>query len=1002
MYLQRSLEKYKTTLCDDERSCRNIEGNNRDAGKMTPDRWRQIEDLYHAAQNCGPTERAALLECTDPEIRLRVERMLEVEPSGQILDQSPGGFLNDPTRTVLAVGAHLGPYRIEAQIGAGGMGEVYRARDTRLNRIVAIKILPQRLAGSTESRDRFEREARMIASLNHPHICTLHDVGHHGDMDYLVMEFLEGETLASRITKGRLPLEQTLQYAIQIADALDKAHRRGMTHRDLKPGNIMITKSGAKLLDFGLAKLKQAASAVEAQLSEVPTAKNSITAQGSIVGTLQYMAPEQLEGKETDARTDIFALGAVIYEMATGMKAFDGKSQASIIAKILDTDPPPIRSLQPMTPAALDRLVRTCLSKDADNRLQSVQDVKLELEWMRDAAAEPSELAAVPSPRPGWRRALPWALFTTALVLAVFAWVLRTGANNALPAEPVRLQIALPTKPPLRLTGLLALSPNGQQLAFVATSSDGIPRIWIRALNSLKMRSLPGAESVGTLLFWSPDSKFLAFESGGKLRKIDISGGPAETVCSLNLTGVGGSWNKDGVIIFGQFGGPLMRVSAAGGSAIPLTVLDPSHGDVAHTQPYFLPDGRHFMYIRDLSTDGTISVGSLDAKPDQQDSRRLFEAWLGGAYVPSSDPGVGQMLFVRGQTLMAQQFELRHLKISGGPVRVVEEPLAQYFDAGTFSVSANGTLAYWSPGNVESQLTWFDPQGKMLGTVGSPGLYVAFALSPDGTQAILPTHSAELTQSLWLLDISRGTGTRFELNPPDGEGAVWAPDGSRIIFASARAGQMTDLYEMHLAGGAGPEAIIKSNEAKFPLSWSPDGRFLLYVSVGAETKSDLWLLPLEGRQKPVPFLRTEFDEGQGRFSPDGRWVAYASNESGRYEVYVRPFSPDALREGMSNIGGKQLISVNGGSSPMWRQDGKELYYINLEGKLMAVTLRAGLVFQASVPRILFQTPLKDSDQAALPQWAPSPDGKRFLFLVPETQEGTGLTVVLNWQAGVKK
>jgi eukaryotic-like serine/threonine-protein kinase len=1001
MYLRSSLEKYKTTFCDGRHRCRNIKENNEDAGKMTPDRWRQIEDLYRAVQKCHPNERAALLEGTDPEIRSRVERMLEVAPSGQILDQSPDGFLDDQTRTALAAGALLGPYRIEAQIGAGGMGEVYRARDTRLNRIVAIKILPPRLADNAESRDRFEREARMIASLNHPHICTLHDVGHHGDMDYLVMEFLEGETLASRLSKGPLPLEQTLQYAIQIADALDKAHRKGMTHRDLKPGNIMITKSGAKLLDFGLAKLKQAASPVEVQVSDVPTAINSITAQGSIVGTLQYMAPEQLEGKETDARTDIFALGAVIYEMATGMKAFDGKSPASIIAKILETDPPPIRSLQPMTPAALDRVVRTCLSKDPDNRLQSVQDLKLELEWMRDAPAEPAALAGVP-PRAGWRRALPWALFTTALLFVVFAWVLRTGPNNAAPVEPVRFQIALPTKHPLRLTGGLALSPDGRQLAFIATSPGDIPHIWIRAMNSLEIRPLPGTESAGSLLFWSPDSRFIAFDSGGKLQKIDISGGPGEPICVLSKTGVGGSWNKDATIIFGQYGGPLMRVSAAGGVAAPLTVLDTPHGDIANVQPYFLPDGRHFLYVRGSNTDGYISVGSLDAKPAQQDSRRLVQIAGGAAYAPPSDSGFGQMLFLRGLTLMAQRFDARNLKISGDPVRVVEEPVAPYWATGAFSVSTNGTLAYWPLGGTDSQLTWFDAQGKVLSTVGQLGTYTSVALSPDGTRAFVSRIGSGGT-ALWQLDLSRGTSTRFELDPSvAADVPVWAPDGRSIIFASSRAGEMMDIYKKQLTGSADAEAMLKSSEWKTPRSWSPDGRFLLYVTEGSVTKYKLWVLPLEAGRKPVPFLRTQFEEPDGRFSPDGRWVAYVTNESGRYDVYVRTFSPDPVGQGISSAGGKWLISENGGSSPMWRQDGKELYYIDLAGKLMAVSLTAGSDFKAGVPKVLFQAPAKVSSNAVLAQWAPSPDGKRFLFLVPEAEDTPPFTVVLNWQAGLKK
>jgi eukaryotic-like serine/threonine-protein kinase len=968
---------------------------------MTPEHWRQIEGLYLRAVDLRGAERAALLADASPEVRQKVEAMLAQPDGSKLMDLDLPGSLapGSGSGEALQPGTKLGPYEVLTRIGAGGMGEVYKARDTRLNRTVAIKILPSHLADSAESRERFEREARMIASLNHPHICTLHDIGRHGEMDYLVMEFLEGETLASRLAKGLLPIEQTLLYAIQIAGALDKAHRRGMTHRDLKPGNIMLTKSGAKLLDFGLAKLKQGPSTAGLPLSQLATAENSITAQGSIVGTLQYMAPEQLEGRETDARTDIFALGAVIYEMATGTKAFEGKSQASIIAKILEIDPPPIRSLQPMTPAALDRVVRACLAKDPDNRLQSVQDVKLELEWIRDAVPEPSELEGAP-PRAGWRRALPWALFgATALVFAMFTWMYQTGMKNSLPPEPVRLQIPLPTKPPLRLTGGLALSTDGRRLAFIASSADGIPRIWVRALNSLEIRPLPGTESVGSMLFWSPDNRFIAFDSGGKLQKIDVSGGPAETVCSLNLMGVGGSWNQDGAIIFGQYGGPIMQVSAAGGAAAPLTVLDTPHGDVAHTEPNFLPDGVHFMYYRDLGTDGAISVGSLDTKPEQQDYKKLIQATLGVAYAPSSDPRFGQMLFLRGRTLMAQRFDVRHLAISGDPARVAEEPVAEYWDNGAFSVSIDGTLVYWSPGKADSQLTWFDAHGKILGTVGQPGPYAAVALSPDGLRAFVSRAGSDLSTALWQLDMSRGTSTRFELDPSASDtDAVWAADGRSIIFGSVRAGQMMDIYKKQLSGGADVEAMIKSNEWKRPRSWSPDGRFLLYVTEGSGTKDKLWVLPLQAGRKPVPFLRTQFEEPDGRFSPDGRWVAYVTNESARYDVYVRPFSPDPVGQGISSAGGKWLISENGGSSPMWRQDGKELYYIDLDGKLMAVSVTAGSDFQAGVPRVLFQAPIGVSGG----RWAPSPDGRRFLFLVPEAPGAVALTVVLNWQAGLKR
>jgi serine/threonine protein kinase len=972
---------------------------------VTPERWQQVKEVLATALEKTPLERAAYLDrtCTDPSLRREVESFILAHEQGDT------GFLNRAAPELrrgdfLKSGARLGSYEILARIGAGGMGEVYRARDTRLNRIVAIKILPQHLAGSLESRDRFEREARTIGGLNHPHICTLHDVGHQGEIDFLVMEFIEGETLSSRLLKGPLPIEQVLAYSIQIADALDKAHRKGVTHRDLKPGNIMLTKSGAKLLDFGLAKLKQAASPAGVPLSQLPTLQDPITAQGAIVGTLQYMAPEQLEGKETDARADIFAFGAVVYEMATGKRAFEGKSNASTIAKILEVDPPPISSLQPMTPATLDRLVKTCLAKDPDNRLQSAQDAKLELEWIRDAAANPSAAEAA-ARVPGWRRMLPWTVAGVAMVAALALVLLSSRQPPSTPVDPVRFQIAIPASPLLRMTGLFALSPDGRQLAFVAASTDGIPRIWIRPLDSLEIQPLAGTESVHTLLFWSPDSRFIAFDAGGTLQKIDISGGSPVAICALNKTGVGGSWNSDGVILFGQFGGTLMRVSAAGGAPAPLTALDTSHGDVAHVDPWFLPDGRHFLYYRDAGTTGYISVGSLDAKPEQQDPRRLIEANSAAAYVRSSDPDSGSLLFVsrNGSTLTAQPFDPRHLTTSGDPTRVVEGPIGLFLDAGIFSVSTNGTLAYHSSGLRKTQPAWFDAQGKLLSKLGDPGLYGGLALSPDGARSLVSRSSVPDQQgSLWLLDTSRGTSTRLELDPSaEHRTGAWGADGRNIIFGSARPGKMMDIYETPVSGTADAKLLFESGDWKVPSSVSPDGRFLLYDAAGAGTKEDLWVLPLGHNQQPVPLRRTDFDEVAGRFSPDGHWVAYQSDESGRYEIYVRPFSPDALGETSSGAGDKFLVSDNGGFTPFWRKDGKELYYIDPDHKLMAVGVTTHPVFRTGVPKFLFQSPL-NFDQTEEIFWSPSPDGNRFLFLVPETQVEAPFTVILNWQSALKK
>ncbi len=971
---------------------------------MTPERWREIKKVLAAALEKTPPERAAYLDrdCADPSLRREVESLILAHEQGDtsFMDHAvPESKSNE----VLKSGARLGPYEILGRIGAGGMGEVYQARDSRLNRIVAIKVLPPRFAESLESRDRFEREARTIGGLNHPHICTLHDVGHQGDVDYLVMEFIEGETLSSRLLKGPLPFEQMLAYAIQIADALEKAHRKGVTHRDLKPGNIMLTKSGAKLLDFGLAKLKQAASPAGVPLSQLPTVQDPITAQGAIVGTLQYMAPEQLEGKETDARTDIFAFGAVVYEMSTGKKAFEGKSNASTIAKILEVDPPPISSFQPMTPATLDRVVKACLAKDPDNRLQSAQDAKLELEWIRGAAADSAAPGAA-TRVPAWRRALPWALFgAMLLVLAVFAWLYEAQLKQAAPAESVRLQIPLSAKPPLRPIGLFRLSPDGRQLAFAAVGTDGVPRIWIRPMNSLEIQPLAGTESAGTLLFWSPDSRFIAFDAGGELRKIDVSGGPPQSVCALNLTGVGGSWNKNGTIIFGQFGGPIMQVPASGGVATPLTVLDNAHGNVAHTEPSFLPDGRHFLYLRDTYTSGFTSMGSLDAKPETQDPRRLTESVSGAVYAPSSDSGPGYLLFVRAGTLMAQPFDARELNVLGDPVSIVQGPIGLFYDAGEFSVSQNGTLAYLSQKGLDTQLTWFDLQGKVVSTVGEPGPYVGLSLSPDGTKAFVTRQAlSDQLNRLWLFDLSRGTSTRFDLDPStdSAASAIWGPDGRSIIFSSEKTGRMGDLYESPPGDGAHPNLLFMSDEDKYPSSWSPDARFLLYVNIGGKAKFDLWVLTVGSHQKPVPLLRTQSSAFEGRFSPNGHWVAYASDESDRREVYVRPFLLDSSGVPISDAGSESRISSDGGYSPNWRADGKELYYLDLDRKVMSVEVTAGSVFRASVPKTLFQAPPRSP--SVMTQWAPSPDGKRFLFLVPQAQEEVPFTVVLNWQAALRK
>lgn len=942
---------------------------------MTPERREQIESLYEAASRTQPDDRTSLLEQADPEVRREVEWRLAQD--GPMLDRPAAEHPPERTAAMPAAGDRLGRYEIENSLGAGGMGEVFRARDTRLNRTVALKVSKTRFS------ERFEREARAIAALNHPNICQLYDVSHHGGVDFLVMEYLEGETLSTRLKKGPLPLEQVIGYGMEIAAALDLAHREGVTHRDLKPGNIMLTKPGAKLLDFGLAKWKHSTSVPEVPLSQIPTQTAPLTAPGTILGTLPYMAPEQLEGKEADARSDIFALGAVLYEMATGKRAFGASSQASLMAEILQSDPPPIRSLQPMMPAPLERLVRTCLAKDPDQRVQSAHDVKLELEWVRESPLE-AQNSFAPA---GSRRTLSWALLgATVLALALFAWLRGAGARSAAEVNPVRFEVPLP-KGASRFTSTFPFSPDSRKLAFAAAGADGISRIWIRDLDSLEAHVLTGTESAGALLIWSPDSREIAFESGGKLLKIDISGGFPKTLCTLDRVVLSGAWSKEGVILFGGVGGPVMQLPADGGVPMAVTSLDTEHGDVAHLNPYFLPDGRHFLYVRESNTSRDISVASLDAKPSEQDSRRLIQGAFGPMYIPSTGSGPGQLLFVRGTTLTAQRFDPGRLTLSGEPIRALDAPVDHLTDSCLCSIASNGMLAYRSPANLQTQLTWFDERGNRLATVGPPGSYESLALSPDGSRALVSAREAVSNPSLWVFDTSRdNAGTPLTSDPATayGNGGAWSPDGRSIIFNVGHSGAVPDLYRRTLDGAGDGTLLLHSARVKHSLSWSSDD-FLLFNVLGKGF--ELWALPVKEPANAVPLLQGGPSYVNAQFSPDGRWIAYASNESSRAEIYVRSFSKGRLGEG-------GRISRNGGAGPKWGRDGK-LYYLGLEGKLMALKLSLGSGVEAGPASELFAAP-------RTAEWAPAPDGKKFLFLVPQPHQDTPLTLVLNWQAGLKQ
>ncbi len=900
----------------------------------------------------------------------------------------------------LTSGNRVGPYEVLAAIGVGGMGEVYRAHDSKLGRDVALKVLPEAFARDAERMARFQREAKVLASLNHPNIASIYGLEDSGSAHALVMELIEGPTLADRIKAGPIPIDDAVQIARQICEALEYAHERGIVHRDLKPANVKVTTDDAvKVLDFGLAKaLENDASSID--ISTSPTISRMATQAGVLLGTAAYMSPEQAKGKPVDRRADIWAFGCVLYETMTGKMAFSGETVTDTLAAVIKEEPD-WSQLPTNTPTRARVLLQRCLQKDPKQRLRDIGDARISLDEVLTGAPDVSLAGAARISAPLWRRALPWALFA-ATVVALAALVFVHFREKPIVAEAVRLEMPWPEKAIMPATGTFGLSPDGRQFAFFAAGPDGVQRLWIRSLDSLEARPLPGSESsVLAPFFWSFDSRYIAFDAGGELKTIDISGSPAETLCNLTGYGVGGSWNRDGVIIFGQSPGVIMRISAKGGSASPLTTLDASRGEIQHVFPSFLPDGRHFIYLRTASKPESsgVYIGSLDAKPEQQDSKRLLATAYGPAYVPSSDPSFGQLLFVRDGTLMAQSFDARRLELVGDPIPMAEQ-LGSYRDFGFFSASANGVLVYRTGGGGDSQLTWFDRAGKVLGTAGEWGLYRTPALSPDGRRAVVSRQDSQNGQLvLWLVDFWRGTSTRFTFGSSSATSAIWSPDGNRIIFISNPSGAY-DLYQKPANGATDEELLLKSSENKVPTSFSHDGRFLLYLSVDPKTKDDLWVLPLAGDKKPFPFLQTEFNEADGQFSPDGRWVAYVSDESGRNEIYVRTFSPDSTAVA-SDTAGKWQVSYGGGTDPRWSADGKEFYYMTPDWKLMAVEVTINPVFQAGAAKLLFQAPPQRSVTAG----EYTVDGKRFLFLAP-TQQGSQaqapFTVVLNWQAGLRK
>jgi len=918
----------------------------------------------------------------------------------------------------LTPGTRLGVYEVAAQIGEGGMGEVYRGSDTRLNRTVAIKVLPAHLANA-EMKQRFEREAQTIAGLNHPHICTLYDVGNEAGVDFLVMECLEGETLASRLARGPLPLAEAIVAASQIGDALDKAHRLGVIHRDLKPANVMLTTGGSarpggvhvKLLDFGLAKIRTSEPTRPMSVSVMPTNAKDLTMVGAVLGTLQYMAPEQLEGKDADARSDIFAFGATLYEMLTGRKAFQAKSQVSLMASILEHDPPSMSTLLPALPAALDEILEGCLAKDPEERWQSIRDVVHQLKRATQTAS-----AAGPRPSPGvvrWERFV-W-ISALVLVAAAGAWL---GVRTRTPTEGPRALVRFDMPPADGTTWSseaprMALSPDGESLVYAAVGvADRKEQFWIRRLDAPDPKPIAGTEATASASapqspFWSPNGRVLGFVSqkigGGAdsiFRTVDLSNGFVQTLCELPSNNAGGSLNAEGVAIVASQGSKgVQRVSASGGVPSPVTVLDESQHEVAHLFPQFLPDGRHFLYHARTTNRGewAVYLASLDTKARTKLVR--------SDYAQFAAPD--RLLYVRGDGLMAQRLDLNTLTLVGEPV-LVTRSVASVRPNGrvAFSVSNTGVLAYKTLGDATAgarRLQWFDRQGKPGPALAQPVTAVTLRLSPDGTRVAIAENPPN--SDLWTYDLARGIKTRLTSDPAADGDPVWTSDGSRLFFSSNRTSTGAAIFEMPSNGSTAEQVFIKpeATDLLTPLDVSLDGTLLVFARSRGTT--DLWWTVLGREAKPVRYGTGTFDVVQAALSPDGRWLAYVSNEAGSaagsygFQVMVQPF-PDPT-------GGKLQISTDGGTYPRWRRDGRELYYVDPRSRLMAVPLSVdrGGALQAGSGTPLFQLSffvVQQPRRSSFPYDA-SADGQRFLVSLPEreTNEVRPITVTLNWTATLK-
>jgi len=891
--------------------------------------------------------------------------------------------------TSLAAGSRLGPYEILSALGAGGMGEVYRARDARLKRDVAVKILPSAFAESAERLRRFEQEAQAASALNHPNILAIYDLGTHKGAPYIVSELLEGETLRSRLSGGAFTPRRAIGHALQIAQGLAAAHEKGIVHRDLKPENIFVTNDGrVKILDFGLARVTQP-EGTNASATNLPTVAPGTDA-GTVLGTLGYMSPEQVRGRPADARSDIFSFGAILYEMLSGRRAFHGDTAADTISAILTKEPPDLSETNRKIPESLDRIVRHCLEKSPEARFHSASDIAFDLEAVSGASLT---AAAQSTPARGRRAWLP-LMAIAALLAAVGIGMLLGSRVRSSPQPPRQLRSTL-LLPERVAFSCSALSPDGSRLAISGISAEGRRGLWVRPLESPEAKFLAGSENA-VLPFWSPNGRSIGFFANSKLMRIEASGGPP--IPLADVTGVGAAWGPNGVILYSDPSGPIYRLQDSGGKAVAVTELDASRHETSHRYPQFLPDGRHFLYEA-LNLKGSprdeanrVRVASLDSKED----RAVMRAYSRTVYAQ------GHLLYSRSGDvfgpLMAQPFDPKRLETRGEPLTVAERVgiFGEYYLYANLTASETGVLVYDSE-QLLSQFVWLDRAGRQIGEFGDPAVVGGPRISPDGQRVAYALYEASGSSQIWIGDLVRGVQTRLTKTVALQDNPVWSPDGSRIAFQTNRTHQ-GDIYVIAASGSGQEEPLYQSPGQSYPEDWSPDGRFIGYNANEATGQRipSISILPLPGEHKPTVLVGggpTTDIFGDSRFSPDGKWVAYDSEESGRPEVYVTSFPG---REATLQV------SSAGGVLPNWRRDGKELFYVTPDGRLMSVAVERGPKLAFGTPKLLFRIPNASMIGAASP-YDVAPDGERFLVRVPVVHGSSWpLNLVLNWTSGLKK